>query len=193
MISFKPLDSYYSDDDRAVVARTAQLVAARDRRQTELADIDIAIAKHDVDPTPDDQIENLIAGIDVPPPQPLSAKRTALQHVIRDINEALDFMKGKGREVTIKAGVRLAKDIKPQHDIAAKELAAALVVVHEKHQIYWAAKRHLVNTGVGLHGLFDSNIDEILGIPVDKGTRLADVFRAAVAAGHLKAMPVELR
>jgi cephalosporin hydroxylase len=194
MISFKPIASYYTEDDKAVIARKAELAATGRRRQSELAEVDIAIAEHrDIDPAAVDQIQNLIAGIEVVRPQPLGEKRTALQYVIRDIEQALDFMAGQERQVTMKAGARLAKDIKPQVDTAAKELADALVIAHEKHLAYWNGKRHLINSGIGLNGLFDSNVDEILGIPVDKGTPLADLFRAAVHAGNLKTVPVALR
>jgi len=194
MITFEPIISYYTDDDKAVIARKAELAAAGKRRQAELAEVDIAIAKQgDVDPNPADQIQNLIAGIEVPRPQPLSAKRTELQYIIRDIEQALDFMAGKERQANINAGARLAKDIKPQHDIAAKELADALLVAHEKHLVYWQAKRNLINGAIGLYGLFDSNVDEILGIPVDKGTPLADLFREAVKQKYLRAVPESLR
>src|SRR6266478_2124308 len=86
MIQFKPISSYYSDDDKAVIARKAELAAAGKCRKIELAEVDATIAKQgDTNPNPDDQVQSLIAGIDVPRPQPLSAKRTELQYIIRDI------------------------------------------------------------------------------------------------------------
>ncbi len=194
MIQFKPISSYYSDDDKAVIARKAELAAAGKCRKIELAEVDATIAKQgDTNPNPDDQVQSLIAGIDVPRPQPLSAKRTELQYIIRDIEMASDFMAGKERQANIKAGARLAKDMKPQVDIAAKELAAALVIAHEKHLTYWNGKRHLVNAGTGMNGLFDSNVDDVLGVPVDKCSALHDYFYAEVKAGHLKAVPESLR
>jgi hypothetical protein len=102
-------------------------------------------------------------------------------------------MAGKERQVNIKAGARLAKDIKPQVDKAEKELAEALVIAHEKHLTYWQAKRHLINAGTGLNGLFDSNVDDVLGIPVDKQSPLHDYFHAAERCGHLKSVPAVLR
>jgi hypothetical protein len=51
----------------------------------------------------------------VPRQQPLSAKRIELQYIIRDIEQALDYMAGKERQANTNAGARLAKDIKPQH------------------------------------------------------------------------------
>jgi hypothetical protein len=102
-------------------------------------------------------------------------------------------MAEKERQVTIKAGARLAKDIKPQVDIAERELADALVIAHDKHLTYFNAKRHLINGGCGLNGLFASNVDDVLGVPVDKGTPLADLFRAAVRAGYLKSAPKDFR
>ena len=63
-----------------------------------------------------------------------------------------------------RASARLAKEIKPQVDIAEKELVEALVIAHEKHLTYFNAKRHLINGGTGLNGLFASNVDDVLGI-----------------------------
>jgi hypothetical protein len=123
MITLKPLSSFYTDDDKAVIARKAELAATGKRRQAELAELDSAIATQgDIAPDQDDQVQNLIAGTETPRPQPL----TELQYIIRDIEQALDFMAEKERQVTIKAGARLAKDIKPQVDIAERELADAL-------------------------------------------------------------------
>jgi hypothetical protein len=194
MISIKPIDFYYTDDDRAIIANKAELVATGKRRQAELVELDTAISRQqDTAPNQDIQVQDLIAGIERPRQKPLDAKRTTLQHVIREIEQALDFMAEKERQVTMKAGARLAKDIKPQVDLAERELAAALVIAHEKHLVCFRAKRALLNNGIGLFGLFDSNIDDILDIPVNKGTPLADYFRGQVAAGHLKNVPAQLR
>jgi hypothetical protein len=105
MITFKPIESYYTDDDKAVIDRTAQLVTARERRQTELAELDFAIAHQgEIAPDQDDQVQNLIAGIETPRATPLSEKRTALQQTISDLAKALDFMAGKQRGVTMCTG-----------------------------------------------------------------------------------------
>jgi hypothetical protein len=193
-ITIKPIASYYTDDDRAVIARQTELAATGKRRQAALAELDSAIATQgDIAPDQDDQVQNLIEGIETHRPQPVTAKRTELQYIIRDIEQALDYMAGKERELTIKAGARLARDLKPQADLAERELVEALVIAHEKHLTYFNAKRHLINGGIGLNGLFASNVDDVLGIPVDKGTPLADLFRAAVRAGYLKSAPKDFR
>jgi hypothetical protein len=193
MITIKPIEAYYSDDDKAIIARKAELVAAGKRRQSELAEVDAAITAHDPNPTPEDAVQNLIDGVEAPRPQPLSEKRTALQHVLRDIEEALHFMNGKERRAKMNAGARLAKDIRPQVDKAEKELVAALVIAHEKHLTFWQAKHHLIDAATGLNGLFESNVDDILGVPVNKQSPLADLFRTAVKANHLKSIPAVLR
>jgi hypothetical protein len=191
VIQFKPIEAYYTDDDKAIIARKAELAATGKRLQSELAALDAAIAAQSDLPTPEDRIQNLIAG--TAPQKPPSAKRTELQIAIRDIEQALDYMAGKERRVTMTAGARLCKDVKPQVDKAEKELAAAMVIAHEKQFMRWQAKQYLVNAGTGLNGLFDSNVEKILGVPVDKGSVLHDYFYAAVKAGHLRAVPAALR
>jgi hypothetical protein len=57
------------------------------------------------------------------------------------------------------------------------------------HLEYFQAKRHLINNGIGIYTNFLSNIDDVLGIPVDNNTELAKLFREAVKKGHLKKMP----
>ena len=194
MITIKPVASYYSDDDKAILARKAELAATGKRRQIELAELDAAIAEQgNPNSTPEDTIQNLIAGIEVPRPPPLSERRTALQYVIRDIEQALDYLAGKERQININAGARLAKDIKPQHDAAEKELVDALLIAHQKHLLYWNAKRHLLNNGIGLYGNFNVDADEVLGIPVNGGSTLAEYFRDAVKAGYIQTLPAAFR
>jgi hypothetical protein len=194
MITIQPIASYYNDDEKAVIARKADLTAAGKRRRSELAAIDAEMMNQiDTDTLPEDQIQNLIAGIEVARPQPLSAQRTELQYIIRDIEQALEFMADKERQLNVKAGARLAKDIKPHVDKAEKELADALVIASAKHLVCWHAKRHLINSGIGLHGLFDSNVDDVLGIPVGHGAPLSTYFYSAVKSGHLKSVPESLR
>jgi hypothetical protein len=194
VIKFPPIETFYTDDERAVMAKKPELLATRKRRQAELADVDAAIATEgDLDPHPEDRIQNLIAGIDTPRPQPLGEKQTELRYNIRDIEQALDFMAGQERRVSMMAGARLAKDVKPQVDAAAKKLAEAMVTMYEAYLPWWQAKQYLVSAGTGLNGLFDSNIVDILGAPISKETPLADYFRASVQAGHLRAVPAQLR
>jgi hypothetical protein len=194
MITIKPISSYYNDDDVAVIARKAELNAALTCRQSELAEVDAAIASRtEIMPDPEERIESLIAGIDVPRPQPLGVKRTELQYMIIDIKAALEFMSGKERQVNHKASIRLTKDIRPQVDLAETELVDALVLAHRKHLDYWRGKRHLLNHDIHLCGLFESRVDDILGVPLNGQTPLADLFRAAVKSRHLKVLPVELR
>jgi len=134
-----------------------------------------------------------LSGIDTPRPQPLSEKRIELLYKIRDIEQALDYMASQERRVTMTAGARLAKDVKPQVDAAAKKVAEAMATLFEVYVPWWQAKQYLVNAGTGLNGLFDSNIVDILGAPVSKETPLADYLRGAVQSGHLKAVPAALR
>jgi hypothetical protein len=194
VISIKPITDFYTADDEAVLANKAELKAMAKRRQSELVEIDALITSH-VDPNPnaETRVQNLIAGIDTDFPKPLDVQRTDIQMAIRDIEQALDFLADKERQVNQRAGARLAKGIKPQVDIAERELVEALVIAHEKHLTYFNAKRHLINGGTGLNGLFASNVDDVLGIPVDKGTALADLFRAAVRDGYLRSIPKELK
>jgi hypothetical protein len=188
-----PIAHYYTDDDEAIIAKQAELKIVAKRRQAELADIDEKIAKHgDVETQSETHVQNLIDGVEIERPTPLGAQRTSKQYEIRDVDMAENYIADKVRVVNITAGARLAKDIKPAADIAAKELADALVIAHEKHFSYWQAKRQLLNNGISLYGLFDSNVDDILGIPVDKGTPLADYFRDAVEQKHLRAVPKEI-
>jgi hypothetical protein len=194
VIKFPSIEEFYTDDERAIMAKKPELLATRKRCQSELAEVDAAIATEgDLDPHAEDRIQNLIAGIDTPRPQPLSEKRIELLYKIRDIEQALDYMASQERRVTMTAGARLAKDVKPQVDAAAARLADAVVTMHEAYLPWAQAKFHLIDTGTGLNGLFDSNIGDILAAPTSKETPLADYFRAAVKAGHLRAVPAALR
>jgi hypothetical protein len=184
---------FYSDDDKAVLANQSDLVAAGKRCEADLKAIDASIANNDATyPNREDQIETILAGEEVKRPEPLSTQRITIQHRIHDIEQALDFIAGKVRQVNYEAGARLAKDIKAEHDVAENELTTAMVVVYEKHLAYWKDKRSLLNKGIGLYGLFSSNIDDVLGIPVDRNTPLADFFREQVHAGNLKRLPKDL-
>jgi hypothetical protein len=190
MIHIKEFSEYYSDDEKAIFKRTADLKAILAGRRTELAAIDAKITVPDaVDSRTEDRVQSLITGIEVKRPPPLNQQRMEIQYAIRDLEEALDFMAGKELQANLNAGARLAQDIKPAVDAVAKELFDALALAHDKHLQYWTAKRHIINLGVGLNGLFDSNVDDVLGIPIDKGSPLAFVLREAVRQKHLPRVP----
>lgn len=194
MITIKPIASYYNADDKAIFASIDQLEATAKRLDSDLATVDAAIANDtNPDPDPDSRLANLIAGNSVQPIKSWSTRRIELQHAMRDVETALDFMASKKRAVEYQAGARLAKEIKTQHDAAEKAVVDALVVAHEKHFLYWQAKRHLLNNGIGIYGLFSSDVDNVLGIPIDKGSPLADLLRTAVTNGFLKSVPESLR
>jgi hypothetical protein len=190
LIHIKELSEYFSDDEAAVFTRTTDLKTMLAGRRSELAAIDAKIAVPDaVDSRSEDQVQSLITGVEIKRPPPLNAQRMEIQYAIRDLEEALDFMAGKELQANLNAGARLAEDIKPQVDTAAKELFDALALAHDRHFSYWTAKRHVINLGVGLNGLFDSAVDDVLGIPTDKGSPLAFVLREAVRQRQLRTLP----
>jgi hypothetical protein len=192
VIHIKPLSTYYDDDDRAILTKQSELKLLAKRWQGELANIDAKIANRaDVEIQSEDSVQNLIDGIETERPIPLGAQRNTIQHKIRDTDMAEDWIADKVRVLNIKAGRKLAADIKPQADAAETALADAMIVVHEKQLVCWNAKRHLIGNGIGCFGLFDSNDDDILGIPVDRGTPLADYFRNAVKRRLLRSVPKE--
>jgi hypothetical protein len=193
-IQFKDISSFYLPEDKAVFASIDQLKETAARLRSDLVTVDAAIANDtNPDPDPDSRLANLIAGNSVVPVKSWSEQRLDLQRAMRDVENALDFMAGKKRAVEYQAGARLAHSIKAQHDAAEKTMVDALVVAHERHFLYWQAKRHLLNNGIGIYGLFSSDVDNVLGIPIDKGTPLADLLRTAVTNGFLKAVPESLR
>jgi hypothetical protein len=59
MITIKPIEAYYSDEDKAIIARKAELATTGKRRQSELAEVDATIAAHNPDPTPEDTVQSL--------------------------------------------------------------------------------------------------------------------------------------
>jgi hypothetical protein len=193
-IQFKDISTFYLPEDKAVFASIDQLKETANRLRSDLVTVDAAIANDtNPDPDPDSRLANLIAGNSVQPIKSWSARRIELQYAMRDIETALDIVASKKRAVDYRAGARLAKEIKTQHDAAEKAVVDALVVAHEKHFLYWQAKRHLLNNGIGIYGLFSSDVDNVLGIPIDKGSPLADLLRTAVTNGFLKSVPESLR
>ena len=129
-------------------------------------------------------------GRHMPPPKTFVERRVELQHAIRDIESALDYMAGKERSANYHAGKRLAEFMKPQALAAEKSLAEKAVAFHEAHFHYWTAKRHLINEGIGIYGNFQSNVDDVVGLPTDNGSPMAAYFREAIENGHIKKMPV---
>jgi len=192
-IKIPDLAEFYSDEDKTVIQRTASLEATDKLIDAALAKVDAAIANNeDADPDRESRITNITVGTLSAAPKSWAEQRADLQRQKRDVQTALDIMARKKQIIDYQAGARLAKHIRPLHDIAARELADALVIAHEKHLIYWTAKRHLLNNGIGIYGLFSSNVDDILGIPVGTAAPLTDYFRDAVRQKYLRAVPESL-
>jgi hypothetical protein len=190
----KKLDKYFTDDERAVFADDNNLAATGKRLDADLAATDASIANNEnPDPGMKARLANLFAGNISTRPQTLAERRTEIQYARRDVEYARDALAPKKRAALHEAGKRfVAAEIKQPHDIAAKEFYDAAFVFYEKHLKYWRMKHSLLNDGIPLYGLFSSNIDEILGVPTDRTTPWADLFREAVEKKHIKNMPKEL-
>jgi hypothetical protein len=193
----KKLDKYFTDDERATFTEDDNLAATGKRLDTDLAAVDASIANNEnPDSNMKERLKNLIAGNLSTRPQTLAERRTEIQYARRDVEYARDDLAPKKRSAIHEAGKRfVATEIKQQHDIAEREEAEALLVFYEKFLRCWRLKRSLLNDGIGLYGLFNStsDIEETLGVPVDKTTPWNSLLRDAVEKKYIKNMPKELK
>jgi hypothetical protein len=195
-ITFKPIQSFYSEGHKANIANTAKINAKVKDLCTECDAIDASIAANEdmKDPNPEARIAALADGRDAPPTvPPPSARRLEILYDLRDCNEALDYLAGKDKIFKTEAGRRMVEDARPQIVAAEKELFELLTKIHEKYLPYWQAMRSLLSNSIGTNGLFANDIDDVLGVPTDVNSGWADIFRGGVASGYVKKMPAALR
>lgn len=109
------------------------------------------------------------------------------------IETAIHIRSGVNAKLATEAAKSICDQVKPAHDVAMKEFCSGMLAAHKAlaklHQLKWT----LINSGVGLHGLFKVDVPDDLEGPLDRSSSLGDFFRAAKAEGFISTVPVELR
>jgi hypothetical protein len=192
-ITFKQIESFLTDDDKALIANKAKLTANGKQLFAKRDALTAAIDKGGKAAGPDlkTRIANLIDGKPAAPVASLEAQRLEVLYAIRDNEEALDYLAVKEKAFRAEAGQKMVEAAKPQIVAAEKEIYDAVQTLFNAFLPYWTAKRSLLGNSITTLGLFGSPIDEILGVPVGVNSAWSDLFRHAVERGHLR-MPKEL-
>jgi hypothetical protein len=187
-INIPPLSDFLTNEDRSLNETQAKLDT-----QDKMNDAKIAAINAEPPPSANEpldlQISDLANGITAQQPKSKDDRITELKYRKRDINEAKDSVARKQKAGLGNAARRLADHLKLPVKAHEKKMVDAMVLAYELHLEYFWPKRHLINNGIGTYGNFQSNIDDVLGIPTDKNSPLATFFHQAVKDGHLKAMP----
>jgi hypothetical protein len=193
-IEFKSIESYFTEDDKAVIANTAKLNANGKTQRAKRDALTARIDKGETASGPNitSRIANLIEGKPVGEVASLEAQRLEILYGIRDNEDALDYLAGKEKTFRTVAGAKMVEAAKTQIVASEKEIYDAVQTLFNAFLPYWHAKRHLLNNGHPTLGQFTSPLDELLGVPVDVNSGWADIFRHGVAAGHIRKTPKEL-
>jgi hypothetical protein len=186
-----PVTDFKTDEDQKDDETLAKLESQEKIIDSRIAAISAEQSISTVDPI-EMQIQDLADGIVAEKPKSKADRITELKYQKRDIRDASDIVARKQKKGLYEVGRQLANHLKKPHDALERQLVDALIVVHGLHMEYFAAKRHLINSGIGIYTNFLSNIDDVLGIPVDNNTELAKFFREAVKKGLIKKMPAGL-
>jgi hypothetical protein len=193
-ITFKPIQSFFTEDDKAILAGIEKLTANGKALPAKRDALTAAIDKGEK-PTGQDietRIANLIDGKSVAPVTSLEAQRLEVLYAIRDNEDGLDFLFGKKQIAHAEAGRKMVEAAKTQIVAAEKAIFDKLAELYDVFVPFWLAKRELLNNRIGTYGLFNNDVDEVLGVPTDLNSPWADLFRQGVVAGHIKKMPAAL-
>jgi hypothetical protein len=99
------------------------------------------------------------------------------------------------REIEIEKSVlakEYCKKLKSRHDDLMRQLCKPMLELHAAYSEAYDLKRHLVDSEIGLHGLF-LTLPEFLSTPNNPNSEFADFLRAAKREGYIKEVPSELR
>jgi len=158
-IQFKPVESYFTEDDKAILADKAKLKAlgktffAKRDAFTALIDKGETVAAPDLKT----RIANLIDGKPVTQPPTLEAQRLEVLYAIRDNEQTLDELAVKEKAFRAEAGRKMVLDQKTQIVAANKAIFGKLAELYEVFVPFWLAKRELLNNSVGTYGLFNND------------------------------------
>jgi hypothetical protein len=193
-IQFKPIESFFSDDDKAILANTAKLNANGKALRAKRDALTARIDKGETPTGPDikARIASLIDGKPVAEVASLEAQRLEVLYAIRDNEDALDYLAGKEKTFRAEAGRKMVLDQKTQIVAAEKAIFEKFGELYQTFVPVWQAKRELLNNSIGTYGLFNNDFDEIMGVPTDINAPWADLFRQGVAARHISKMPAAL-
>jgi hypothetical protein len=183
---------FLTDEDRQDEDTQAKLDTQMRTLDTKIAQIAAEPPVSEANPTAS-TISDLANGITVKQPQSKSTRINELKRLKREIQAAKDFLSIKQKSCRVEAGMRLAKAMTKHSEDGEKLIIDRAVALYDAQLQYFKAKRHLINEGTGTYGLFTSNIDDILDIPVNNYTMLAALFRDAVKDGLLRKLPGDLK
>jgi hypothetical protein len=186
----KPISSYHDGPYKELAGQIEKLKATGKAFAAKLESLrasqqDDENSDHDSEA----RLQSLIDGVALPTARPWGAQILEMQTNIRDVDNALDLMAARMRVADEGANRRMVDDIRPAHNASAKRLAEALIVAHEAHAEYFAAKRHMLGNGFRVYDLFPIDSEEFLGIPNDSNGNLAFLFREAVKCGYIRSVP----
>jgi hypothetical protein len=193
-ITFKDRSSYFSEDDKALIAAKVKLTANGKQLFAKRDAFTAAIDKGEkaTGPNIKTRIANLIDGKPVAEVASLEAQRLEVLYAIRDNEEALDWVAVQIKKVEDIAGAKMVEAAKTQIVASEKEIYDAVQTLFDRFLTYWTAKRQLLNNSVTTLGLFGCPLDEILGVPQGVNSAWSDLFRHAVERGHISKLPKEL-
>ncbi|GIQ76206.1 hypothetical protein [Bradyrhizobium sp. RD5-C2] len=119
-----------------------------------------------------------------------------LKAAIRDLRALQDAEAIHARQLDdlrLEEGRRLCDDFRPHSEKYSAEIAVALYDALEAWTKLFAIKRGFLNQGLGLYGLCEIDPQELLGVPTDRSSTLADFMRRCVHKGYIKKLPEGLR
>jgi hypothetical protein len=84
------------------------------------------------------------------------------------------------------------KHLQPKEKELMGRVCKHMLEFHAAYSEAYDLRRHLVDTGIGLHGVC-LNLPDFLSTPNNPYSEMADFFRAAKREGYIKEIPSELR
>lgn len=192
-IIFKPKETFRTEDHKANLMNSAKIQASLKAEDYPERDrLEAAIERNeDSDVAPELRIKAHAEGRTLPVPATLEAQLYEKKVVIRDKNDALDYLADKAKAFEYEAGRKMVEAAKPQIVAAEKEIYGTVQTLFDQYSAFWTAKRQLINNGVPTLGLFDCPLDEVMGIPQGANSAWYVLFKHGVERGCLR-MPKDL-
>jgi hypothetical protein len=174
------------DAGTATVARIGLLKTTQKKVVASTDDQDDAARKREA-------IKRTLAGEPIETPTTIREQFESEQRKLSATLDAIEFLTREiERETTALAIEYSNTKMKPKHDALMKSFCQKQAEAHAVWSEIYELKRHSIDNGVGLRGLFLTTPD-FLGAPNNPHSEMAEFFRAAKNGGFISSVAKELR
>jgi hypothetical protein len=181
-----PTPDEFSPELRAETQKLEEITARKNATEAEAHELARLIKSDPTQSDKDAEVQRVLAN---EPARNLSDEYERKRRDFRALEDAEHQQKQRVEQCRKEAGKKLCAFMKPRHDELMKKIGKSLFDAYVDWRELYPTKQHIMRYQLGYNGLFDADPQEVIDIPTDRGSPLADFLRECLRLGYIKKLP----